>query len=176
MKKVMTILVIAAVLLSCQTKTENQNSEKQKDSVAVEQVSQGFKSGCYLSVLQRDTAKFELTVKGDSFSGFLSYTPFETDSSLGSYEGKVHGDTLKGMFRFLAEGMISYEEVYFLLKDNKLVEGVGTIDYQNDSTVVFVNPDSVKFGQSYIFEETNCSDDFISQEVKDFYNNFSSNN
>lgn len=172
MKKTTFILAIAISLLSCQTKTENQKKEIQKDSVAIEKPVSKTESGCYLSVLQRDTAKFELTVTGDTFTGFLSYKPFETDSSLGIYEGKLHGDTLKGMFRFLAEGMISYEEVYFLRKNNKLIEGSGVIDYQNDSTVVFINPDSVAFGQSYTFEKIECTENFISQEVKDFYRDF----
>lgn len=169
MKNLFLILLVAVLVVSCKPNNEQKTTEKKEVKATEKVITVAEGPNCFISILGRDTARLELNVTGDRFDGFLYYLPFETDSSLGSYEGTVHGDTLKGMFRFISEGLVSYEEVYFLMDGNKLKEGVGELEFRNDTTVVFSPQKAVSFGESYVFEKAECKDNFISDEVKDFY-------
>ena len=172
MKNLFLILSIAVLFVSCKPNSEQRSTENINVKFTDKVIVVGEGSNCFISILDKDTAKLELNVTGDRFEGFLYYLPFESDSSLGSYEGTVHGDTLKGMFRFISEGLVSYEEVYFLMDGNKLKEGVGELEFRNDTTVVFNHQKAVSYGESYVFEKLECKENFISDEIKDFYFQF----
>ena len=102
----------------------------------------------------------------------MLYKFFETDNSIGTYEGILSGDTLKGIYRLLSEGIISYSEKFFLLKDSQLLEGVGEIEFPNDSTVKFKDPGRLTYGESINLEKVDCKENFIPKEIKKFYEEF----
>lgn len=164
------LLFITAV--SC-TQRKSNPSETGNDTTIVSDAPINEVSGkqCYLGVVGKDSVFFEMQRTGESFSGFLFYNRFESDSSIGEFNGVISGDTIKGVFDFMSEGMISVIDKYFLIKDGQLQEGQGPLSEVNDYTLVFKNPEEVEFGKSYNLSKTECSPDFITQKDKDFYYN-----
>lgn len=170
--KLNTSLIILTVVLAvgC-TQNKSENTSQTTDSLAVNSPEVVANNGkyCYLGVLSRDSMKLELERNGNVFSGFLFYNRYETDSSIGEFNGTISGDTLKGVFDFMAEGMISKIDKYFLLQNEKLVEAVGAFKHLDDYTLVFENPSELKYGETYTLEPTDCKPDFIAQKDKDVY-------
>ncbi len=172
MKTILLCLALGLFLSSCNQTREKQTTETSGNSIAVNETDSKNLHNCYLAVLKRDSVRLELDISGEKFSGYLNYDNFEKDGSFGWYEGTISGDTLKGVYRFLSEGMVSYSDKYFLMKGDQLLEGIGDIELPNDSTVKFKNPKTLSYGDGFNLNKTDCSENFISQESKDFYTNY----
>ena len=163
---------MAIIAVGC-TQNKSGNTTQTTDSLTVEAPENVAANGkyCYLGILSRDSVKLELERDGNTFNGFLFYNRYETDSSIGEFDGTISGDTLKGVFDFMSEGMISRIDKYFLLQDNKLVEATGAFKDYNDYTLVYENPSELKYGETYTLELIDCQVDFIAQRNKEFYYN-----
>lgn len=169
MKQIFYFMLMGLLAISCtQNKSSNKDSAVEKDAGIA--IAEG--KSCYLSVVSKDSAKLEIDRQGKNFKGFLYYKRFESDSSLGEIVGTISGDTLKGTFNFLSEGIISEREVYFLYKDGKLAEGFGNIVQVSENAVKFENPAELEYDSKFAFNLTDCANNFISQSDKDFYRNF----
>lgn len=174
MKQFIFFTVLVVFALSC-TQNKSSSNQTENDSTIVEKpanivLAEG--KSCYLGVVGKDSVKLEIDRNGTDFKGFLSYKRFESDSSLGELNGTISGDTLKGNFNFLSEGMISINEKYFLVKDGKLLEGWGDMVNVDDLTMKFENPSQLAYGQGFVLSPTDCTDDFIPKAPKDFYSDF----
>lgn len=174
MSKVCYFILLGVLAISC-TQQKSSDNKTEGDSIVMEKpdvlaLAEG--KSCYLGVVGKDSVKLEIKRNGANFSGFLSYKRFESDSSLGELNGTISGDTLKGSFNFLSEGMISVNEKYFLLKDGKLLEGWGDVVNVDDTTVKFENPSQLTYGKGFVLSPTECIDDFIPKAHKDFYYDF----
>lgn len=168
------ILLGIFATISC-TQQKGSNNQTESDSTEMEKpAALALVEGksCYVGIVGKDSVKLEIKRNGTNFSGFLSYKRFESDSSLGELNGTISGDTLKGSFNFLSEGMISVNEKYFLLKDGKLLEGWGDMVSVDDATMKFENPSQLTYGEGFVLNSTDCSDDFIPKAHKDFYYDF----
>lgn len=179
-RSIIPVLLMAALSIGCTQNKSGRNSEtSDRDSVTTSVTADQPKgegisvdgSYCYLGVIERDSVFLEIQRTGNSFNGFLFYNRYQTDSSIGEYHGTISGDTLKGMFDFMSEGMISNIEKYFLLEDNKLKEGIGAFIDKDDYTLVFDDPSALEYGKTYTLELTDCKPEFISQKDKEYYYN-----
>lgn len=174
MKKVFYFIVLSVFAISC-TQNKNSGNQTKDDSAVVEKpanIALAEGKSCYLGVVGKDSAKLEIERNGTTFNGFLSYKRFESDSSLGEVNGTISGDTLKGSFNFLSEGMISVIDKYFLLKDGKLLEGWGDMVNVDDMTMKFEDPSQLTYGGVFTLNPTDCVNDFIPKAHKDFYYDF----
>ena len=174
MKQLFYFILLGVFAISC-TQNKSSNNQTKNDSTVVEKptnIALAEGKSCYLGVVGKDSAKLEIDRTGANFNGFLSYKRFESDSSLGEINGTISGDTLKGSFNFMSEGMISVSDTYFLVKDGKLLEGWGNIVNVDDMTVRFENPSQLTYGQGFVLNPTDCVADFIPKAHKDFYYDF----
>lgn len=174
MKQLFYFILLGVLAISC-TQNKNSGNQTENDSTVVEKptsvvLAEG--KSCYLGVVGKDSVKLEIDRSGTNFNGFLSYKRFESDSSLGEINGTISGDTLKGTFNFLSEGMISVSDKYFLAKDGKLLEGWGDMVNADDTTVKFEDPSQLTYGQGFVLSLTDCVNDFIPKAHKDFYYDF----
>lgn len=160
------LVSIALLAMAC-TNNKSGNSAAQTDSVAT--LVPATEKLCFLGTANRDSVRLELKRTGSDFNGFLFYDRYESDSSIGEYNGKVSGDTLKGVFNFMSEGMISNVDKYFLMKDGNLLEGIGPLTEKDSISLVFTDTARVKFGESYILQPATCADEFISRQNREFY-------
>ena len=123
----------------------------------------------YVGSIKRDTVKLELERTGDNFKGFLFYKLRNAENSQGEYKGTISGDTLKGVYRFMSKGFVSNIDKYFLLKNNKLLEGSGAFVMVDDTTLTFRENERVIFGDSYVLSPVEYSPTLIPQTEKDVY-------
>jgi hypothetical protein len=112
-------------------------------------------SGCYVQLLKRDTMVVKLEQDGDELSGKLTFDNYEKDGSQGTVRGRKEGDLIKLVYSFTSEGMNSVMDVYFKVKDNGLIRGVGDVQTKGDKSY-FVNPEEVQYPGNGRFEKTAC--------------------
>lgn len=113
-------VLIAMVLLSCNASpTENTGIDLKSSG------SDSTFNLCFTSFIKRDTVLFNALVSGDSIKGSLGYKLYEKQQQNGHVIGKMTGDTITGLFTFMASDSEYVNEVVFLQKDSILVEGIG---------------------------------------------------
>lgn len=99
-------------------------------------------TGCYLRVIKRDTVAMMLEQRGNAISGKLSFDNYEKDGSNGIVKGAVDKGILKLVYEFQSEGINSVMEVYFKITDRGLIQGVGEVATQSDTTS-YSNPEKI---------------------------------
>ena len=152
MKSFFVISIIAFSQISCK---KNSEQISKKNATADSQQLEKYKT-CYLSVIGKDSVRISIIDPNGNISGDLDFRSSETDWSVGTFTGTKSGETLKLKFRTVAEGYVSYNDIYLLQKDGKLYEGVSEISKINDSTTAFVNPVKVDYSKSYVFSKFDC--------------------
>jgi hypothetical protein len=137
--KILPIAAIAIFAIACNSNpTQNtalDTKRSEKDSTF---------NICFSSVVKKDTVLLNAHMSGDSVTGSLGYKLYEKDQNNGSLLGKMHGDTLRGMYTFMSEGKESVREVMFIRRDSLLIEGYGPLKEAGEKTV-FENPEKVEF-------------------------------
>lgn len=139
MKRYVFPLFIVLFATSCEKKiTENINtSTTPPDSVTVPEYHEPVESStlqtCYLGNVGKDSVFISLHDNLGTIIGTLRYKNFEKDSSAGDITGAKNGDTLKLQYSFESEGMKSEREIYFLVKEDQLVEGIGEQKTESNS-------------------------------------------
>lgn len=142
-----------ATIVAC----NNSQSEETSDNAAAVDTTivPGSQQYCYAYIKDKDTAKITMMSSGPITTGELSYNLFEKDKNNGIFEGELHGDTLIAEYTFNSEGKESIRQVAFLKKGKQLVEGFGDMEEKNGK-MMFKNTSSLKFGESMVFEQTDC--------------------
>ncbi|MDQ1803715.1 hypothetical protein ACNFU2_04460 [Chryseobacterium sp. PTM-20240506] len=128
MKKLIMLGSLSFFLMNCNKKSEPVTPKVETDSVAVEEPvvdTLGTKSFCYLGVIGKDSVFASIDDNLGTISGKLAYKNSEKDSSKGDITGFKSGDTLKLTYEFQSEGTKSKRDIFFIQKDNTLIEGIG---------------------------------------------------
>lgn len=112
-------------------------------------------SGCYMMTVKRDTANFQIAVKGKNVMGPLSINNYEKDRNSGTFEGELNGDILMGWYLFKSEGMMSVRQVAWKVSGNSLWPATGEVRERNDSAM-FVNPDKLQFDSTRALKKVRC--------------------
>lgn len=162
-----TILFVALFAMSC-TQQKNTDNSQANDSIPGTMQTEKL---CYVGNVNMDSVKLEIQRTGNDFNGLLFYKRYRSDGSLGEYVGTISGDTLKGVYDFMSEGVISKIDKYFLMRGGKLLEGTGPVSQADDITFVFDDPSKVTFGKSFTLSAVDCSTELIAQKDKDMYYN-----
>lgn len=159
MKKLsISIFTILIGIISC-TKKETSNIKINSDSMQIVETTNydtmNIKQNCYLAISDKDSVFLSVQDNLGTLVGTMSYKNFEKDSSSGDVMGTSNGDTLKLNYLFTSEGQKSEREIWFLKKDNNLLEGIG--DYDASGTK-YANPKKIKFGDGHTFESQPCKE------------------
>lgn len=163
MKQFILISSIAIVLVACNTNGKEGQANAVTDSV-ITPTSEGQPatvsvdtslSGCYSMIEKRDTASFQLEVKGSTATGPLTFHPFEKDRNDGTFQGDIEGNILTGWYLFKSEGVMSIRQVIWKIQDGTLIPGYGDMKERNDSSI-FVDPTKLQFDNSRSFVKVKC--------------------
>lgn len=94
-------------------------------------------SGCYIAVLQKDTANLVIQHEpgAESISGDLEFNNFEKDDNKGTLNAKVQGNLIVGFYKYFSEGTESVRQVVFKLAGDTLLEGYGNLMESGDTTL-----------------------------------------
>ena len=112
-------------------------------------------NGCYLMIIERDTAHMELSQKYNVISGPLTYKPFQKDRSAGYLILQTKKDRLEGWYTFSSEGRLSVRQFVFKYENGNLEEGYGDVFMKGDS-VLFRYPAALRYEDKNPFKKVAC--------------------
>lgn len=113
------------------------------------------KKSCYLYAVDKDSIWFNISHSNGQINGNMRFKFYQIDGSLGTFEGFMEGDTIRGLYDFEAEGTNSKRELIFLKKDGMLVQGKGETELSGN-TESFKENASFTFEDARIFESIAC--------------------
>ena len=135
MKKYIVFGALSVLMISCNKKNETVKPLATTDSLEApaEPVidTLGAKTFCYLGVTGKDSVFVSIDDNLGTLSGKMAYKNSEKDSSKGELFGFKSGDTLKLTYQFASEGTTSKRDIFFIQKDNTLMEGIGNQKDEN---------------------------------------------
>jgi hypothetical protein len=120
--------------------------------------------GCYMMIIERDTAAMQIDINGKAVKGKLLYKNFEKDVNHGTLNGIIDNGILKGWYRFSSEGMISTREVSYKVIENGFIEGYGDVAQRNDSAM-FKYPTTINYETNHPFRKSDC--EFLKRNFKE---------
>ena len=121
MKAYFPVLLVSAIfLIACNSGPTDNTGINQKRSEK-----DSTYNICYTSQIKKDTVLFNGLVFGDSIKGSLGYKLYEKQQQNGHLLGTVRGDTIWGLYTFMASDSVFVNEVTFLKTDSMMIEGIG---------------------------------------------------
>jgi hypothetical protein len=158
MKKLILLGSLSVFLMNCNKKKETVIPQVEPDSTAVTETvvdTLGPKSFCYMSVVGKDTVFASIDDNLGTITGKMSYKNHEKDSSKGDVSGFKSGDTLKLTYEFESEGTKSKRDIFFIQKDNILMEGIG--DQKNeDGQMKYANESKINYNAGNKLKASDC--------------------
>ncbi|ASW73464.1 hypothetical protein IQ37_15480 [Chryseobacterium piperi] len=159
MKKLIMLSSLGIFLMNCNKKTETVAPKVETDSTAVVETvvdTLGPKSFCYLGVIGKDSVFASIDDNLGTISGKLVYKNNEKDSSKGDVTGFKSGDTLKLTYEFQSEGTKSKRDIFFIQKDNTLIEGIGDHKEENGQSK-YANEKKITYKDGPKMETADCA-------------------
>lgn len=147
-------LTLSTCLTGCQN-NQTADSAAKRDTAATRPVS-GTAPRCYAYASAQDTIRLTLSGTGAEVTGTLVYQLKEKDRNTGTLSGQLRGDTLFAEYTFWSEGLESVREVAFLIRNDRAVEGYGTVTEQNGK-VRFSDRRALTFGSGFALIPTDCA-------------------
>lgn len=154
MKKEFLLLTISIFsLISCKKEI---NEPIPVPTVQEEMVANESQIVCFQGIVKKDTINLSLQFDNNNeVKGDLSYLFFEKDKSKGVILGQMIGDTLKGNYTFMSEGIESSREIVFLRKGKIMIEAYGDVE-QVENKMVFKNTKKLYFDSATVLTEIDC--------------------
>ncbi|MGV8879842.1 MAG: hypothetical protein ACOH2A_12510 [Sphingobacteriaceae bacterium] len=121
------------LLLACNSSPVQQQSD---DSLVRRDIIPDSSKLCFQHTENRDTSSIQLIISGSLVEGKFSSVPFEKDARRGNIRGTKQGDIIKGLWRYMQEGVIDSLDVEFKLKDNQLLQKEFSVDKQTGREVL----------------------------------------
>ncbi len=157
MKKLFFVLSSAAILFSCEKKeTVSNAASSTQDSLKINESDiqiEAIPHTCYSEAIGKDSVFVMLDDNLGTITGKMYYKNFEKDSSYGDLNGISDGDTLKVDYVFQSEGSTSTREIWFLMKDGKLLEGIAEYDETGEK---YKNTLDIKYQGGHQLSAVNC--------------------
>ncbi len=150
-------LLTATILVSCNPapKTNSENPATSDTLAKPDNHQETIQMACYRSVVGKDTFSLQVKTFDNVASGDLSYLFHEKDSQRGSFDGRLMGDTLLGMYIFDSEGSTSSRQIAFLLRDNMALEGYGELEEKNGE-LFYKDLKTLKFDSGLRMNKIDC--------------------
>ncbi|HEX2628233.1 MAG TPA: hypothetical protein VHM26_04460 [Chitinophagaceae bacterium] len=112
--------------------------------------------GCYSMINNRDTASLQLIIKDSSINGSLSYSLYQKDHNVGTFQGEIVDGMLLAWYMFKSEGVMSVRQEVFRIGKDELWPAMGEVAVRND-TAYFSKPDQLKFDSTRAFKRVQCA-------------------
>ena len=149
-------LLVGLVAISCNQKS-TEEIRQGLDSIHVNEPTASFDTAtisknCYTAIKENDTIQFSIEDNLGTIIGEMSFKK-DDQNVKASLIGQQTGDTLKFVYNSDLEKDISDKEVWFLKKDDKLLEAVGPYDASGQ---YYAQPKKLTFGKGNNFIENPC--------------------
>jgi hypothetical protein len=150
------LLATFVLAVSC-TPERTEQTETRQEPINAEVAQTAESSTCYAAILGRDSLLLRVERMSDDVTGDLSYNFYEKDDNSGTFQGRMHGDTLLADYTFQSEGTESVRQVAFLKTADGFREGYGDIEDQGGK-MVFKNTASLDFSSGTVFKKVPCTE------------------
>lgn len=159
MRNLILISSLSIFLINCNKKTETLVTAPQNDSTETTETvvdTLGTKSYCYMGITGKDTIFAAIDDNLGTITGKISYKNNEKDSSKGDITGFKSGDTLKLTYEFESEGSKSKRDIFFIQKDNTLIEGIGE-QKDDNGQMKYINENKITYEDEQKLESADCN-------------------
>lgn len=167
MKKYILLGSLSFFLMNCNKKVENTSPTVTTDSItdttATVIDTLGAKSFCYVGVTGKDSVFVSIDDNLGTVTGKMRYKNNEKDSSKGELTGFKSGDTLKLTYEFQSEGTTSKRDIFFIQKNQTLMEGIGNQKDENGQ-MKYADESKVAYKDGQKLESADCA--LISKALK----------
>lgn len=156
MKKIFVFCSLLVILTSCKKETNSHVKDVSNDSVAINKSEidvAAIPENCYMQITDKDTVFVKVSDNLGTITGKIRYRNFQKDSSVGDISGFADGDTLKLDYTYQSEGTTSTREIWFLMKDGNLLEGIGNYDETGER---YKNPIDIKYKGGHTLKPADC--------------------
>lgn len=155
MKKIAISSAVALAIFGCTKNTDSSVkdvSSKTQTINASEITIEEIPQLCYFDDVKNDSVYLKISDNLGTITGKLIYKNAQKDSSSGDVMGFMSGDTLKLDYMFSAEGTTSTREIWFLKKNDKLMEGIG----EQDAEGRYLSAKQVLFEGGHTMQPADC--------------------
>lgn len=159
MKKLIVLGSLSLFLMNCKKKPDPVIPTVEPDSTAVAETvidTLGAKSFCYMSAIGNDTVFASIDDNLGTVTGKLFYKNHEKDSSKGDVTGFKSGDTLKLTYEFESEGTKSKRDIFFIQKDNTLIEGLGE-QKDDNGQMKYIDENKISYKGGNTLKSADCN-------------------
>lgn len=91
---------------------------------------------CYAQRSGENLSALQLTIQGDSVSGYIAQEMAGGNGARGSFSGKMNGNLLTVDYIFALNGEVQTHEVRFKIEGNQLFQGAGTMILENGKMIL----------------------------------------
>lgn len=161
MKKYFLVSALSVLLFNCNKKNDAVKPAATVDSTNTQAETEpvvdtlGAKTFCYIEATGKDSVFVSIDDNLGTISGKMHYKNFEKDSSKGELYGFKSGDTLKLTYEFFAEGTTSKRDIFFIQKDNFLMEGTGN-QKDDNGTMRYTDENKISYKDGHKLESADC--------------------
>ncbi|CAD7814903.1 hypothetical protein CHRY9390_02883 [Chryseobacterium aquaeductus] len=167
MKKYILLGSLSFFLMNCNKKVETTSPTVTTDSItdttATVIDTLGAKSFCYVGVTGKDSVFVSIDDNLGTVTGKMRYKNSEKDTSQGELTGFKSGDTLKLTYEFQSEGTTSKRDIFFIQKDETLMEGIGNQKDENGQ-MKYADESKVAYKDGQKLEAADCA--LVSKALK----------
>jgi hypothetical protein len=149
MNKIIIPTLIIVFLSACINATTEQQSDITMYLTEDGETCYGFNNG-------KDSIKMSIEINDNKAKGNLNFNYHEKDANIGTFSGKLNGDTLWANYTFISEGIESKREVVFLKQEENWIQGYGNVT-EEDGGFVFINHNDIRFDNTFILEKIDCN-------------------
>jgi hypothetical protein len=91
---------------------------------------------CYVQRSGENLSVVQVTVQGDSVSGYIAQEMVVGNGARGSFSGRKEGNLITADYTFLMDSTVQIHEVMFKMEGDKLFQGAGGMIMDNNRMVM----------------------------------------
>lgn len=148
------LCIVLAALASCNQASETKTTKK--DSIVEEEVKIMVpEGGCYAYMKNGDSIWLKVELFPNVATGVLTYHLSGKDKNVGTFDGRLLGDTLVADYTFRSEGKVTVRQIVFKLSATQAREAYGKMrDYEGK--MIYDDLTSVDFTKGLILDSVSC--------------------
>lgn len=154
MKTYRSLFFVLVAMASCQQASEPKTAAK--DSVVAEEVKIMVpEGGCYGYTKNGDSIWLKVELFPNVATGVLTYHLSGKDKNVGTFDGRLIGDTLVADYTFRSEGKVTVRQIVFKLSAAEAREAYGKMrDYEGK--MIYDDLSTVDFGKGIRLDSVSC--------------------
>ena len=155
MKTYKCLLFVLVAMASCQQASEPKTTPT-KDSAVVEEVKIMIpEAGCYAYMKNGDSIWLKVELFPNVATGVLTYHLSGKDKNIGTFDGRLMGDTLVADYTFRLKGKVTVRQIVFKLSATEAREARGKMrDYEGK--MIYDDLSSVDFVKGFKLDSVSC--------------------